>query len=51
MKPALLILVWIIALFGIISLADSITQWGADWVSLEVAPLIVAHKVITSCGI
>ena len=51
MKPSLLIFVWIIALFGIISVADVITQWGADWESLEVAPLIVAHQVITSCGL
>lgn len=50
MKPALLIVVWIVALFGIISVADSITQWGADWESLEVAQAVV-HNVITSCGI
>ena len=50
MKPALLILVWIIALFGIISVADVITQWGADWESLEVAQTVVSHK-INSCGI
>ena len=51
MRIAILLFVWIVALFGIISVADVITQWGADWESLEVAPLIVAHQVITSCGL
>lgn len=49
MKPALLIFVWIIALFGIISLADAITQWGMDKQTIEAVGM-VAHK-INSCGI
>ena len=51
MKLAALLTVWIIALFGIMSLADYITRAPDSWDEVAKSAGVVAHKINVACGI